>query len=683
MQIQKEIDELDASSLEYKMCLWMFSIDTIIRTNTPIPAKDRVLQAFTIIEMVKNNELTEVTSFLDSEKLQIDPLLMIAVHNIDTYQDLEFLLTELKKRSVDIVASFFSGFEIYPDNLSLMIDRVWLNESKKDDPDWDKCINIFSEVMEFARQHGNEWLLAGAARGIIVIYDEYLDDSTKALQMADKARSLLGNSHPLIDLQEATVRFRSDQYEKVIEIITNLESSLTPEIMPIHRIHALRRGIRSAGELKQWDKAIYFAERGLQTSQYLIVEGMEELSLISFEAELGWSNHKKGDLTEAVKHFETVLNKMEQVSDQEYPLFNIFRLRFGSALGWLSHTWKMNDIVIQLKTSILEPFAGMFANFEDPPEETKDHPVQAYPLLWAHLAKYSASFANMDFIDSITKRATVRVDCKQFFLALTEDYHAIYLNSLINREFDKALDSGMEYAKLLAMLPDYEILMGERWDLNEPVDIDSYLQNLDQGFYDKWSEGISSVILELMMMFVCALDEQPKLNFSRWIDHFIDTFSAEHRSVKFVKWLEKVIFAVFGDSAAIEMIREDVRNPSLESEHTRRLSILAMCVSSNIQLSETLSAQFSMLKTMMLPVMVNSCWAIFFYKMVVKRWTYLANNQKFLMLSPGIWSEKIFHAISFSSPTVSDIAKLLLLIGEATAIEWPNEMLSELREISQ
>jgi tetratricopeptide (TPR) repeat protein len=683
LQIKKEIDELDTSSLEYKMCLWMFYIDTIIRTNTPIPAKDRVLQALSIIEMVNNNELTEVTSFLDSEQLKIEPLLMIAVHNIDTYQELEFLITELKKRSVDIVSSFFSGFEVYPDNLSLMIDRVWLHESKKDDPEWDKCINVFSEAMEFARQHGNEWLLAGAARGIIVVYDEYLDDSTKALQMADKARSLLGNSHPLIDLQEATVRFRSDQYEMVIEIITNLESSLTPEIMPIHRVHALRRAIRSAGELKQWDKGSYFAERGLQTSQYLIVEGMEELSLISFEAELGWSNHEKGDLDEAVKHFESVLNKMEQVSDQEYPLFNIFRLRFGSALGWLSHTWKMNATVIQLKTSISKPFAGMFANFEDPPEETKDHTVQAYPLLWAHLAKYSASFADMDYIDSIAKRAIIRIDGKQFVLALTETYHAIYFNSLVNRDFARALEAGMGYAKLFAMLPDYKTLMGERWNLNEPVDIDSYLQNLDQGFYDKWSEGLSALILEPMMMFICALDEQPKYDFSRWVDQFIDTFGEEHRSVKFVKWMEKAIFAAFGGSDAIEMIRRDAWEASIESEQTRRLSILAMCVSSNIELSETLSAQFSMLKTMMLSIMANSCWAIFFYRMVAKRWTYLANNQKFLMLSPGIWSDKILDAISVSAPTASDVAKLLLLVGEATSITWPKEMLSELREISQ
>lgn len=343
----------------------------------------------------------------------------------------------------------------------------------------------------------------------------------------------------------------------------------------------------------------------------------------------------------------------------------------------------MNGTVIQLKTSILKPFAGMFANFEDPPEGTKEYTVQAYPLLWAHLAKYSASFADMDFIDSIAKRSNIRIDGKQLFLALTETYLAIHLNSLVNREFDRALVAGMEYAKLFAILPDYKILMGERLNLNDPVDIDSYLQNLDKGFYDKWSEGLSAFILEPMLMFVCTLDEQPKIDFSRWVDQFINTFGLGHRSVKLVKWMKKAIFAVFGNSDAIEMIRRDAQNAYIESDQIRRLSILAMCISSDIQLSETLSAQFSMLKTMMLTAMANSHWAIFFYRMVAKRWTYLANNQKFLIVSPGIWSDKILDAISVSSLTASDVAKLLLLIGEATTITWPEEMLSELREISK
>ena len=682
-QIKKEIDEIDSGDLEYKMCLWLFYIDTIIRVNTPIPAKERILRALTIVDMVNNNELTEITTTINLDKLDIDSILMIAANSINSYQELEFLLNQLYKRSQDVVSSFFRGFEIYPDNLSLMIDRVWLNESKKDDPDWDNCINVFSEAMKFAEQNGNPWLLAGAARGIIVVYDEYLDESAMALKMVDEARSLLSNSHPLIDIQEATIHFRAEQYKKVIEITNDFESSLAPEVMPIHRIYALRRGIQSAGNLKLWDKVIFFAQRGLKSSQFLIVEGMEELAPICFEAEIGWSNHEKGNLNEAAKHFEAVLKKMERFSDQQYPLFHIFRLRFGSALAWLSHTWKMNGLVIQIKTSISKPFAGMFANFEDPPEESKDHTVQAYPIMWAFLAKYSASQADKDFMDSITKCATIRIGGGQYPLALMEAYYAIFLNALVNRDFDRAIEAGIEYTKLFSVLHNYKEARGKQWKLNEPINLDDFFKMTGRNFFTKWSECISGLIVEPLMMFICISEELPTLDYSKWIDNLIDIFGEKDKAVKSARWLEKVASSVFGDEAAIEEIREDTSNSSDQSEHTRRLSILSMCVSTHLQLSEVLSAQFSMLKTMMLPMMASSYWAMFFYNMVVKRWTFLAENQRFLMVLPGIWSEKILSAISLSSPTASDIAKILLLVGEATGIRWPDEMLSELRQFSQ
>jgi len=343
----------------------------------------------------------------------------------------------------------------------------------------------------------------------------------------------------------------------------------------------------------------------------------------------------------------------------------------------------MNGTVIQLKTSISKPFAGMFANFEDPPEESKDYTVQAYPIMWAFLAKYSASQADKDFIDSITKRATIQIDGRQYYFALMNVYHAIFHNALVKRDFDRAIEAGIKYAKLLVVLPDYKESRGDLWKINDPVDLDDLFKKTGRDFFTKWSECICGLIVEPMMMFICISDELPALDFSKWLVNLIGIFGEKDKAVKSVKWLEKVVSSVFGDEAAIEEIREDTRNSSDQSEHTRRLSILAMCVSKHLQLSEVLSAQFSVLKTMMHPMMESSHWAIFFYNMVVKRWTFLAENQRCFMISPKIWSEKILSAISFSSPTAKDIAKILLLVGEATGIRWPGEMLSELRQVSQ
>lgn len=680
-QIKREIEEIDSGSLEYKMNLWIFYIDTILRIKNPIPAKEKILRALTIIEMLLNNELAEITNTVDSKIISFDTILMIATQGIDSYQELKFLLNQLYKKSSNITYSFFRGFEIYPDDLSLMIDRVWLNESKKDDPDWNNCIEVFFEVMKFAAKHNNSWLLAGAARGIIVIYDEYLNDSSTALQVISEARSLLRKSHPLIDIQEATLRFRSEQYKEVIDITNELESSLSPDIMPVHRIYALRRAIQSAGNLKLWNNVISFARRGQKISQFLILPRMAEIAPICFEAEIGWGNHEKGNLKEAAKHFESVLNKMERFHDQQYPLFHIFRLRFGSALAWLSHTWKMNGIVTQTKTSITKPFAGMFANFEDPPKGSEDHEVQAYPISWAFLAKYSASHSDKDFIDSIAKRATIRIDGGQHYFALMEANFAIFLNALVSRDFNRAIEAGIEYAKLSAILPVYKKSREELWKLNEPVNLNAYFKEPGEDFFTNWSVLIAELVIESMVMFICILDELPSIDFQKIFDGLTDIFGGKDKAVNSAKWMEKVAFSIFGDESAIKEIREDARSFSISSEHTRRLSLLAMCASKYYHPSEVMSAQFSMLKTMIHPKMISGYWAIFFYNMVVKRWTFLAENQTFLMVSPKIWSKKILSAISFSSPTSSDIAKILLLVGEATRIRWPDEMLSELEQI--
>ena len=87
----------------------MFYIDTTIRMNTPIPAKNRITQAIALLDMINNDKLKEVTSVIEFETIQIDALLMLASHRIDNYHELEFLLNSLNESSPEIVSNFFNG----------------------------------------------------------------------------------------------------------------------------------------------------------------------------------------------------------------------------------------------------------------------------------------------------------------------------------------------------------------------------------------------------------------------------------------------------------------------------------------------------------------------------------------------------------------------------------------------
>jgi len=81
--------------------------------------------------------------------------------------------------------------------------------------------------------------------------------------------------------------------------------------------------------------------------------------------------------------------------------------------------------------------------------------------------------------------------------------------------------------------------------------------------------------------------------------------------VESMRWLEKAVHAWSGNKAAIEEIRRAALSPPGHSEHFQRLSILAMCASKDLPLHEVMSAQFSVLNTIIHPLMNRSYWAIF------------------------------------------------------------------------
>ena len=83
------------------------------------------------------------------------------------------------------------------------------------------------------------------------------------------------------------------------------------------------------------------------------------------------------------------------------------------------------------------------------------------------------------------------------------------------------------------------------------------------------------------------------------------------------------------------------------------------------------------------PVLYKTVLGQAFTRMVAKRWIYLATEQKFFLSSPMFYASRILGAASQTVPTISECAKLLLLVGEATRLTWPEPMLRRLKELSQ
>ena len=95
---------------------------------------------------------------------------------------------------------------------------------------------------------------------------------------------------------------------------------------------------------------------------------------------------------------------------------------------------------------------------------------------------------------------------------------------------------------------------------------------------------------------------------------------------------------------------------------------------------KVLSAQSSVLLNVSL-LRERRTWAVAFFKMVAKRWVFLAESQKFKLSTPKYWAPTILEAATKETYTLSDCAKLLLTVGDAINAKWPADMLTSLRAL--
>lgn len=239
----------------YENLLFIRYVQTSIERTCPVPIKEQIRRVIQAIKYFQNGLLdAEFITPLNSEA-NIGSLLMLVTSELKSREDLEYLFEALNHESAEVVRQSFSGFEKLPDMLPLLLDRVWVDEASKEAPDWASCLGLFSKIIVFASEHKFVWLLAGAARAQMVISDEYLNNSDSALEIGLAAREKLGDTHPVIDLAEATVRYRRTEYPEFLTLFNGVDHTTAEALLTLERIYGLRRAIIACSHTQSWEDA--------------------------------------------------------------------------------------------------------------------------------------------------------------------------------------------------------------------------------------------------------------------------------------------------------------------------------------------------------------------------------------------------------------------------------------------
>jgi len=285
---------------------------------------------------------------------------------------------------------------------------------------------------------------------------------------------------------------------------------------------------------------------------------------------------------------------------------------------------------------------------------------------------YRATIIDMDAHKWIAAQAISRRDEDFYYFALLEGYDSIFLNSLINRNYDQALVSGLKYSKLFACLGDKSRDAGT---VAEPETLDDFVPRS----LSLWIEWVPFLVLEPILMVILTADDIAEVSIGKWSEVFIETFGRDSPAMDFLEGLQRVINASFGEKDALDEIRESAYGSDGVSYRSRLLSTLALCGSRYANINDALSAQFRVLNILNQRI-EESHWIVFYFEMIKARWQFLAREQKFLLRAPSFWSKTILDALEGASPSVPDLARILLLIGEATGMSWQSEMLDRLNQ---
>lgn len=661
----------------YRNLLFTYYLQTCTAQNSPITIHERISRAIKAIDLFQKQLIDANYASSFGVRKSLGTVLVLATSHLQSMDDLAYLVGELNQRSAETINLGLSGFDDFPDLLALLPDRTWMAETKNQEPRWEQCQTVLSEVLEFAHQHNIPWFLAGAARAKMVVFDEYLDKPESALEVANDARQKLGANHPVIDLAESTVRFRREEYSECTLLFDRADKDLPPEHVTLERIFALRRVIIAASKSRAWDKIQIYADRGLELVKSLPDKIFGEIATVAFQLEKAWASHESEDRVSAIEHFETALKLAEGFADQRQPLFHILRLRFGHTLGWLGYTTGQSSLgaADQIGKSA-RPFSGVFANLEEPPPAALDRPGVPYEGFWAMLAKYAAWYTSSAKIKSFAERSVTPTAEGQFYLSLWSARGALFANHLAEEDFDAALISGLDYVKIEVAGSAYRAA-GKEAVLEGYVNFGN--EELSPEFHNQWVEAIPFRVFEPILMTLCSAEKSPQINFNAWRQLLRKTLGTHDLIDKTLECLE---IGLTRDADATKKALSMAHKSPPVIPAMQRLGQLICCASKTLAIKECIAAQASYLLAMPSPL-EKTLIADAFTRMVAKRWRDFATTQKFLITLPTFYSPILLQAASQKVPTIADCANLLILVAEAAQITWPTKMAGRLRQLGQ
>ena len=327
-------------------------------------------------------------------------------NNIDESNFFSFLFTFIYVRSY-INAAFFNElidtldeleprirtlllaeFEDYNIDCRIMIENIYLQEEKLENPDWTRCLQVYDKVIEKTIEWGYPHIAAASSRGKAVIHDEYLKDHNTAHQVYQDIIFKVG-ALPVIEEGQAVVYIHHGHYQEALDIYERIlpEWYKASERFGVGPLEEYRRAAICAAYLDDWKKAACFFEEGANKTQK--IENTERY--IGLYADAGFAYFKAGNMLNCIKFLYLALQNFEKLPQNNTDVkYFTLKKRLEYTIKWIWIIWCGLE---NNPSELSEPAAG-FCSDPETNEKVLDLPDSPIGYSWLYLAQIEYRFGH-------------------------------------------------------------------------------------------------------------------------------------------------------------------------------------------------------------------------------------------------------------------------------------------------
>lgn len=538
-------------------------------------------------------------------------------------------------------------------NARLLVDRAWLLEADREQPQWKACIRVFGKTMERAQSWKSPELLVAAARGMAIVCEEYLRKPEQAMTVLDRATDVLGHRVGILEDQRATIMLHQGKHSEALSIWESVLPTWVPprEAFDLQPVFACRGAAISAAHLGRWQRAAEFLEEGGRRAGEVGQRGMKA----AFECDVGFALWKGKVLKEAIQAWTIALHLLEDLSAEgkEARLHGVGKL-VGHTLLWVA-----NALGGKPNNGLAVPTAG-FCSDPDRGEKASQMPPTPIEIAWLNLVEieYHLHTGSQVFEEAKRRLLMDPLPLVSSFLAEFDIRH-----SLRRVEVEDCVEMGVSFVNALRINAAHRAQgkgIADRTSTVAPP----------TGSSPSDVELVKTVLLAALVALVSS-ERGVGVPLKIWREQ---ASKVEGGSV-LVGWLEQaeeILSGPLGNAVVAMKDRESIRDVRL------------MCALRGAADSEVMPGDLFYAHVMLLTFLDMLHWldavADGFCMLVARQWLRATETQATLR-SPRLTVPGIRAACSIKTGGVPRAAKILLEASVAVDIGLPNDISVRLREL--